>query len=157
MVSASQPNGTPMRVFGLVILSLSLLLSAAAQQPQSATAFTHADAEKIVRTLQDGLEGSDLKRFLSAFDHDQMINYGNFSDQVAALFARTDGFQVSLHVTNIDDAGDGRANMMLDAQMEIVPRYAPRPDRRETTLNVQVAKSAKGWRIVEITPREFFY
>ena len=147
-----------MRALGLLILSLALAMPTAAQQSSTApTAFTHVDAEKLVRTLQDGLEGRDLKRFLSAFDREQMIDYGNFSDQVTALFARTDGFRVNLHITNIDDAGDGSANMMLDVQMETVPRYAPRPDRREAMLNVHVAKSAQGWRIVELVPRDFFY
>ena len=147
-----------MRVFGFFFLLISLVLPVAAQPSQPATTkFTHADAEKLVRTLQDGLEGQNLKTFLSAFDRDQMINYGNFSDQVAALFSRTDAFRVHLHVTNIDEARDGSANVTLDAQMEIAPHYAPRPDRREAILNVHVAKSADGWRIVDLAPRDFFY
>ncbi|HEX8924806.1 MAG TPA: hypothetical protein VF786_03390 [Terriglobales bacterium] len=147
-----------MRVFGLTILLFSLTLPIGAQQAQPATAtFSQADAETLVRTLQDGLEGHNLNRFLSAFDRDQMIDYRDFSDQVAALFSRTDAFRVNLHVTQIEDAGDGRANVTMDAQMEITPRDSVRPDRRETTLNFQVAKSAQGWCVVDLAPREFFY
>lgn len=146
-----------MRVLGLLFLILTVVLPTCAQQPQSAPTFTSADAEAIVRTLQDGLEGHNLKRFLSAFDRDQMIDSANFSDQVSALFARTDSFRIYLHVLNAEDAGDGRANVRLDAQMEITPRDSARPDRREVALNIQVANAGKGWRIVELAPREFFY
>ncbi|HEX8927077.1 MAG TPA: hypothetical protein VF786_14860, partial [Terriglobales bacterium] len=109
-----------MRLFGLIILLLCLTLPMAAQQAQPATAtFSQADAETLVRTLQDGLEGHNLKRFISAFDRQQMIDYRDFSDQVTALFSRTDAFRVNLHVSKFEDAGDGRANVTMDAQMEI--------------------------------------
>ena len=147
-----------MRVFGLILLVLTLAMPMCAQQSQPAAAtFTSADAETLVRTLQDGLEGHNLKRFLSAFDREQMIDYGNFADHVASLFARTDAFRVNLHVTSMQDAGDGRVFVTVDAQIEVAPRDVPHPERRETTLNVQVLKSGNGWRIVELAPREFFY
>jgi hypothetical protein len=147
-----------MRVFGLIFSLLLLALPAYAQQPQSSPAiFTSADVDTLVRTLQDGLEGHNLKRFLSAFDREQMIDYGNFADQVSSLFARTDAFRVNLHVTSTQDAGNGRVLLSMDAQMEIAPRDRPRPDRRESTLSLEVAKSGNNWRIVQLAPRDFFY
>jgi len=147
-----------MRVFVLVILLFSLALPVCAlpQQP-STTTFTSADAEALVRTLQNGLEGHNLKRFLSAFDRERMIDYGNFADQVAALFAHTDAFRVNFHITSASDAGDGSVTLTIDAQMEVTPRDLPRSERRETTLNLRVAKSGEDWRIVELAPRDFFY
>jgi hypothetical protein len=147
-----------MRVFGLFILLVSFVLPLAAQQQQPATAaFTHADAENLVLTLEDSLQGRNLKLFLSVFDRDQMVDYGNFADHVTALFARTDGFRLSLHVTDMDDTGNGHAALAIDTQMEMVPRDSSHPDRRETTLRVQLVKSGNAWRIVELAPREFFY
>lgn len=147
-----------MRVFGLFILFVSFALPLAAQQQQPATpTFTQSDAETLVLTFEDALQGRNLKLFLSAFDRDRMIDYGNFSDHVTALFARTDAFRVNLHVTNMEDLGNGREALTIDMQMELVPRDASHSDRRETMLKVQVAKSENVWRIVELVPREFFY
>lgn len=144
-----------MRVFGVLILVFFSALPMCAQQQQPT--YTSADAENLVRTLRDGLEGHNLKRFLFAFDREQMIDYGNFADHVASLFARTDAFRVNLHVTDFQDAGKGLVVLSMDAQMDIAPRYGPTPDRRETTIQFQVVKSGDGWRVVELAPRDFFY
>jgi hypothetical protein len=143
------------------ILFLALTLPLAAQQQSAppaesqAAAFDEGAAAAVLGTLRDGLEGHSQRRLLSAFDAGKMDGYLAFEDQIDAYFARYEGFRVTFRILQVSEENQ-RASILAEFQVENEPRGGGRWSRSEGQLRFELERGAKGWKIVDLNPREFF-
>jgi hypothetical protein len=122
----------------------------------TATGFSDAVAEDVLRQLGNGLQGHNEGRMLSVFDRDVMDGYLNFSDQVSAMFQQYDSFRVHY---NIDQTtGDGTKGVaLIDFEMEEVSGSGGvQPVYKHEQLRFEMQRGKKGWKIVNVKPRTFF-
>lgn len=106
--------------------------------------------------LADALESHNLRGFLSALDADRMADYPVFRDQVNAFFQQYESFQVSYKLSQV--AMDGRNGVALaDFTIDARPTGGDQPDvRKSVSLRLVLAWDGKAWKIVNLSPREFF-
>jgi flagellum-specific peptidoglycan hydrolase FlgJ len=119
------------------------------------TSFSDAVAQSVLQQLQDGLEGHSDRTMLSAFDDNKMDGYLNFEDQILAMFQKYDGFRVHFRISQATMEGD-KGVALVDMDMEEMPRSAGQPVRKHDQIRFEMERGKKGWKIVDIRPRQFF-
>ena len=141
-------------------LLLALILPLAAQQQAAppaaaAAAFDEGAAAGVLGTLRDGLESHSQRRLLSAFEAGKMDGYLAFEDQIDAYFARYEGFRATFRILQISEENQ-RGVILAEFQVENEPPRGGRSSRREGQLRFELERGAKGWKIVDLNPRDFF-
>jgi len=123
-----------------------------AQSEQPATAFTDADASKLLSQVAEGLQGHSPRKMLSAFDLSRMDGGAQFKEQITAFFNQYDTIRIHLKLVQVKDD-----EALVDAEMDGTPRnpITP-PERKRLQLRFAVAKTLGGWKFVEVQPRSFF-
>jgi hypothetical protein len=118
-------------------------------------AFDERAAAEVLGTIRDGLEGHSQRLLLSAFDADKMDGYLTFEDQIEAYFTRYEGFRVTLRIiqTSVEN---NRGAVLAEFQLENEPRGGGHISRRQGQLRFELEHGAKGWKIVDFSPRGFF-
>jgi hypothetical protein len=118
--------------------------------------FSTAVANSVLNDLRDGLEGHTQRLMLSAFDADKMDGYLEFEDQIEAFFNKYSTFSVYFRIAQT--ATDGPKGIALvDIQLEEIPRgSASPPIRKNGQLRFELERGKKGWKIVDLNPRNFF-
>lgn len=88
---------------------------------------------------------------------DQSLDdYPRFEDQITALFRQTLERRVFFRESSWEVKGD-HAVLIVDAEMVLTARTRARTEqRRRDRLQFDFLKTAKGWKIAEISPRGFF-
>lgn len=166
----------PLILVPFVLLAFILALAA---QPQSAPSNTPPDASAappdqkqkkenadspvfderaaaaVLGTIRDGLESHSQRRLLSAFDGDKMDGFLSFQDQIYAYFTRYQSFRVTLHILQISEENH-RGVILADFQVENEARGGDPISRSQAQLRFELERGAKGWKIVDFNPREFF-
>jgi hypothetical protein len=105
--------------------------------------------------LLQGLQSHNQAQFLEAFDPEFMTNYGQFADQITVLFTRYESFSGRYHVRQMGDNPDRPIVLVqFDLQADSVSPGAPL--RKSSQVRFEFARGKNGWRIVNLTPREFF-
>ena len=121
--------------------------------PQS---FSDAVAHDVLQQLADGLEGHSERLMLSAFDDNKMDGYLNFEDQILAFFQRYDSFRVHFRISQATTEGD-KGVVLVDIEMEEIPRTGnAQPVRKRDQMRFEMERGKKGWKIVDLRPRNFF-
>lgn len=120
------------------------------------TEFSDAVAQSVIRQLTDGLEGHSDRQMLSVFDDSRMDGYLNFQNQIRAFFQSNESFHVHFRISR----ATGEANkgvVLVDFELEEVPRCADaQPVRKRDQLHFDMERGKKGWKIVDLRPRDFF-
>jgi hypothetical protein len=117
--------------------------------------FSTAVANNVLKDIRDGLEGHTQRLMLSAFDADKMDGYLEFRDQIQALFNRYESFRTYFHI--IQSATEGAKGVVLvDIQLEEVPHGGSPPVRKSSQMRFELEHGRKGWKIVDLNPRNFF-
>ena len=120
------------------------------------TAFSEAVAKDVLQQLTDGLEGHSDRLMLSAFDDNKMDGYLNFEDQIEAFFQRYDSFRVHFRIDQATTEGD-KGVVLVDIEMEEIPRSGnAQPVRKQDQMRFEMERGKKGWKIVDLRPRNFF-
>lgn len=120
------------------------------------TSFSDAVAQDVLQQLADGLEGHSERLMLSAFDDNKMDGYLNFEDQIEAFFQRYDSFRVHFHIDQATTEGD-KGVVLVDIQLEEIPRSGnTQPVRKQNQMRFEMERGKKGWKIVDLRPRNFF-
>lgn len=120
------------------------------------TTFSDAVAQDVLQQLTDGLEGHSERLMLSAFDDNKMDGYLNFEDQIEAFFQRYDSFRVHFRIVQATTEGD-KGVVLVDIEMEEIPRSAnAQPVRKHDQMRFEMERGKKGWKIVDLRPRQFF-
>ena len=110
---------------------------------------------QIVRELQMDLEGSSSAGVLSKIDRAKFDDYPRFQDMVERL-TREDTLRVFFRQT-ANAVKEDTAQTILDAEMEMIRKDSAVPaQRRKQQITVDLARTSSGWKITNITPREFF-
>lgn len=121
----------------------------------NATAFSESVASAVMRRLADALEGQNRKLMLSLFDAEKMNDYAGFEGQIAAFFDHYVSLRVHLRILQTTTEGD-KGIILTDIEMESLPSGDAMPVRQHDQIRLELQRGAKGWRIVEIKPRDFF-
>lgn len=121
--------------------------------------FSNAVVNDVLFDLAEGMEAHDQRRLLSAFSP-AMSGYRSFAGQVAAWFDHNRSFRVYYNIRQVS-AGTGkeaaRGIALVDFEYEAAPVSSDvPPERRREQLRLVMERSAKGWKIVEFSPRGFF-
>jgi hypothetical protein len=120
------------------------------------TSFSDAVAQSVLQQLTDGLEGHSERLMLSAFDDNKMDGYLNFEDQIEAFFQRYDSFRVHFRIAQATTEGD-KGVVLVDIQLEEIPRSGNvQPVRKQDQMRFEMERGKKGWKIVDLRPRNFF-
>ena len=109
----------------------------------------------IVRQLQFDLQGSSRRGVLSSIDSARFEDYARFADMMDRL-TREDTLRVYFRQAT-NSVREGRAQVVIDAEMELTRKDAAvPPERRRQQIVIDFELTPRGWRIVNITPRDFF-
>ncbi len=144
------------RLCGSVALAVLAAWVLAQTPPPAENAFSDRVASAVLNDLRDGLEGHDQSLLLSAFDRNKMEGYGAFADQIQAFFERYDSFRVHYRIAQTMVEG-ARGIVLVDCEMEETPHDSNIPPRRKSAqMRFELERIAKGWKIVDFSPRDFF-
>ncbi len=159
-----------------VALSIAFVLTAAApsharqsparQSPNNdeSTSFTGAVAESLMRQIRDGLVARNSATVLAAFDPDNMPDYNGFADQLRAFLDQWDNVRVYYQIVNTAEspsnskcgaAGCGMATVQFQMDGENALGQGPAM-HREAQLQLTFQRGDKGWKIVNLAPRDLF-
>jgi hypothetical protein len=144
-------------VIAIVLLACSIQLASAAPPPDAPTdAFSSNQiAEKLLTQIRDGLQSYNSRKMLSAFDREGMQAYPAFQDQVEAFYAQYESFRVAIKLEEISfeqDKGAATASFRLEG----IPRFGGPAIRREGELIFEFSRTRSGWKIRDVSPRNFF-
>jgi hypothetical protein len=142
-----------------LVLWLPLSAQEKQQNPEAATGavtFDEHDAAQVLGVLRNALESYSPLLFLSAFDAGKMNSYLTFQDQVEAYFTQYESFRVSYHILQTSQENN-RGVILADFQIENEMRGGGRASRRQSQLRFELERGPKGWKIVDMDPRGFFF
>jgi hypothetical protein len=128
---------------------------AAQQEPSAEQQVPEREIAGIVRELQMDLEGSSSAGVLHAIDGARFKDYLRFREQVEQL-TREDTLRVFFRqLSNVVHGTTART--VLDAEMELTRRDSALPaQQRREKLTIDLEQTSRGWKIVNIAPRDFF-
>jgi hypothetical protein len=112
--------------------------------------------KRVLSDLQDGFEGHSARRVTDSLD-ERFDDLPRFEDAVTQFLERTSEMRINLRESTTELKGD-HATVIVDAEMIFTNKAAPTKDQRRSQ-RIQfdfVYNPKKGWKILEITPRQFF-
>ena len=145
------------RLVWLTVICASVTATSARSASAPATEqFSEAVVTELVDRVRQGLETANQDEFFSAFDPERMQDYPVFRDQIRVLLENYESLRVAYNIRQVwTDGPTGVA--IVDFEMEAVPQAGDAPPRRTSgQLRFEFARSTKGWKIVALSPREFF-
>ena len=133
-----------------IVLSLAIL----AVVVPLARADTHADIVDLFASMTSALSDDNPAGFMAAFDK-TMPDYEKLRGYITGLIGQA---EITSNVNPVKDEGDAsKRSVDLDWTMRIHSREAAGPMvEREQTIHAELVKQKKHWRIVSITPIDFF-
>jgi len=109
----------------------------------------------VVRQMQMDLEASSRQGVLSNIDSAKFDDYPRFEDMIERL-TREDTLRVFFRQVN-NSIKEESAQTVIDAEMEMTRKdSAGQLERRRQQLVLDFQRTSRGWKIINITPREFF-
>ena len=109
----------------------------------------------VVRQMQMDLEASSRQGVLSHIDSAKFDDYPRFEDMIERL-TREDTLRVFFRQVN-NSIKEESAQTVIDAEMEMTRKdSAGQLERRRQQLVIDFQRTSRGWKITNITPREFF-
>jgi len=112
---------------------------------------------RMLRDLQFALEGGSARSALALIDSAKFDDYPRFEDMVERL-TREDTIRANFRqMVPATSPAAGKAQSMVDAEMELGRRDAAQKlQRRRQQLVIDFEWTRRGWRIINITPRDYF-
>jgi hypothetical protein len=112
--------------------------------------------KRVLSDLQDGFEGRSPRRVTDSLD-ERFEDLPRFEDAVTQFLERTSEMRINLRESTSEVKGD-HATVIVDAEMIFTDKAKPTQDqrRRQRVQFDFVYNAKKGWKIFEITPRQFF-
>ncbi|MBI1955621.1 MAG: hypothetical protein HYS38_04440 [Acidobacteria bacterium] len=109
----------------------------------------------IIRQMQMDLEGSSSRGVLSNIDSAKFDDYPRFEGMIEQL-ARENSLRVFFRQVS-NSIRENSAQTILEAEMEMTRKdSAGQAERRRQQLVIDFALTSRGWKIINITPRDFF-
>jgi hypothetical protein len=115
---------------------------------------THSDILEVFTSMAAALSDSNVSVFMNAFDKD-LSGYGKLKNDITALLTQAD---VSSSVEPIKDEGtDTTRSVDLDWLLQIRSQLPDGPIvNRRQIMHCELRKQGKHWKIISITPMDFF-
>src|SRR6266851_2443441 len=112
--------------------------------------------KRVLSDLQDGFKGHSPRRVTDSLD-ERFEDLPRFEDAVTQFLERTSEMRINLRESTTEVKGD-HATVIVDAEMIFTDKAKPTQDqrRRQRIQFDFVYSPKKGWKIFEITPRQFF-
>ncbi|MDP9268982.1 MAG: hypothetical protein M3P27_11755 [Acidobacteriota bacterium] len=132
----------------------------AANAAATSPTFTTAVANDLLFQLAEGMESRNARMSLGAFDAAKLAGYNRFADQMNAWFREYTSFRVYYKLKQTLTEGGtegGRGVAIVDFEYEATPSAdGSSPVRRHEQMRFSFERGAKGWKIVEFSPRNLF-
>jgi hypothetical protein len=110
---------------------------------------------QVIRGMQMDLESSSSRGFLSSIDSAKFDDYPRFEQMIDQLL-RENSLRVYFRQGN-NSVKEGGAQVLVDAEMEMTRKDAAgQVQQRRQQIVIDFESTSRGWKIVNITPREFF-
>ena len=110
---------------------------------------------QLIRGMQVDLESSSSHGFLSNIDSAKFDDYPRFEDMIDRL-TREDTLRVNFRQSS-HSIHESNAQTIVDADLEISRKdSAGQLDRRRQQIVIDFELTSRGWKIVNITPRDIF-
>jgi len=117
--------------------------------------FSAEVAGKLLQQLRAGLEAHDPQGMLAAFDR-HMPGHAVFKDQVRGFFESYGDFRVGYQMLQTWEEKDrGIVTVQFDLEAASADGGAP-PIHKSAQLRFEFAHGPKGWKIIDLRPRNFF-
>ena len=112
--------------------------------------------KRSLSDFQDGFEGKSPRRVTDMLD-DRFEDLPRFEDAVTQFLERTSEMRINMRESTTEIKAD-HATVIVDAEMIFSDKARPTQDqrRRQRIQFDFVYNPKKGWKIFEITPRQFF-
>ena len=110
---------------------------------------------RVIGQMKMNLEGSSIRGFLLNIHAAKFEDYPRFEEMIERLL-REDVLRVYFRqVSNSIQQDIFRT--ILDAELEITRKdSAGRLERRRGRITIRLERTSEGWKIINITPRDFF-
>ncbi|MBI3894884.1 MAG: hypothetical protein HY313_03030 [Acidobacteria bacterium] len=109
----------------------------------------------MIRQMQLDLEGSSSRGVLGNIDSAKFDDYPRFEDMVERL-TRENTLRVFFRQVS-NSIRENSAQTILEAEMEMTRKdSAGQAERRRQQLVIDFELTNRGWKIINITPRDFF-
>lgn len=150
------------RAVAYIALSVSLgavVASAQNSSSENTEAFSMEVAERLMLQVRDGLVSQNPDEVLAAFDPDSTPNYNTLAGQVTSFFATWESIRVHYSITQVNAVpcatACGAGTVQFQMEADNVDSGLP-PMRRGAQLRIRFQLGSKGWKIVNLTPRDLF-
>lgn len=109
-----------------------------------------------LQDFQDGFEGKSPRRVTDMLD-ERFDDFPRFEDAVTQFLERTSEMRINFREATTE-IKENHATVIVDAEMIYTDKARPTQDqRRKQQIQFDfVYNPKKGWKIFEITPRQFF-
>jgi len=127
-----------------------------AEESPEAVARDRRAISRVLRDLGDGFEGKSARRVAENINDEKFDDFPRFEDLVTQFLQSSGEMRVFFREASGEVKGD-RATLIVDAEMVYSLKSNPtREQRRKERVQFDFIRSKKGWKIYEITPRQFF-
>jgi hypothetical protein len=114
----------------------------------------HSDIFEVFTSMAAALSDSNVSVFMNAFDKD-LAGYGKLKNDITALLTQAD-ISSSVEPTK-DEGSDTTHSMDLDWLLQVRSQLPDGPIvNRRQIIHCELRKQGKHWKIVSITPMDFF-
>jgi hypothetical protein len=114
------------------------------------------DATQLMQLLTAGLVDHNPGKMLSAFDLARMSDGTLFEQNVLSFFNQTGTIRVHFNVLRTSSEGaTGVADVAMEMEADMLDDRLPTL-HKQAELHLVCEKSSAGWRIIDLTPRDFF-
>lgn len=111
---------------------------------------------RVLRDFGDGFEGKSPRRVTENINGEKFDDFPRFEDLVTEFLKASGEMRVFLREASGEVKGD-HATLTVDAEMVFSLKSNPtKEQRRKQRIQFDFIRTHKGWKIYEITPRQFF-
>ncbi len=126
--------------------------------PLEAQEFSAAVGEAALAELRAGFQNHNPDQVMAMFERGRLAGWGEMRDRLQNRMAAYDSFRMGYHLVSASAEG-GRGTVVAEVELESVAQSltgVTSPQHRSATLRLTLERGAKGWRIVDYSPRGFF-
>jgi hypothetical protein len=110
---------------------------------------------EVLQDFQDGFEGHSPNRVTAALD-ERFYDFPRFEDAVTQFVQQSSEIRLYLREATTEVKGD-KAILIVDAEMAFSTKARATQDlKRQQRVQFDFARGSKGWKIIDINPRNFF-
>lgn len=123
---------------------------------RAADSFGSPEAMELLLKIRAGLMAHNPDRMLSAFDLARMNEGAVFQQNTLSFFRQAGNIRVHLNLLQTSMEGSkGIAEAAIEMEADMADDRLPSL-RKQGQVHMVCEKAASGWRIVELSPRNFF-